>query len=112
VTLKLANRFSVRKPWFSFFRVSGNSMSPEYNEGDFVLITRFPLWFHRLSINDVIVFRYEIHGLLIKKIQNTLPNGDVFVVGTQVDSLDSRKIGYIPKSAVNGKVIWHIRKPT
>lgn len=86
-------------------------MLPEYQEGDFVVITRSPFLFRQLSRGDVILFNHDNFGTLIKKIEDILPGGEYFVRGTQENSLDSRKLGYVPRSAVKGKVIWHIRNP-
>jgi signal peptidase I len=86
-------------------------MYPEFKEGDFVLITRFPFVIKNLTIDDVIVFNHDNYGLLIKKIAKILPDGELFIKGTQITSLDSRQLGSIPISMVRGKVIWHIRKP-
>jgi len=85
-------------------------MSPEYNEGDFVVILRNPLFGSRASRGDTIIFKHIQYGTLIKKIEDILPNGDYYVKGTQENSLGSNKLGYIPSSSVMGKVIWHIRK--
>jgi phage repressor protein C with HTH and peptisase S24 domain len=85
-------------------------MSPEYNEGDFVVILRNPLFGSHPSKGDEIIFKHVHYGTLIKKIVDILPNGDYYVKGIQENSLDSNKLGYIPSSTVMGKVIWHIRK--
>jgi phage repressor protein C with HTH and peptisase S24 domain len=84
-------------------------MSPEYNDGDFVLVLRSPLFGIHISRGDAIIFKHVQFGILIKKIEDILPNGDYYVKGTQENSLDSNKLGYIQSSTVMGKVIWHIR---
>jgi len=70
-----------------------------------------PFLFRQLSRGDIIVFNHDNYGTLIKIIESVLPGGEFFVRGTQENSLNSRRLGYIPRSAVKGKVIWHIRKP-
>lgn len=86
-------------------------MAPEFKEGDFVVINEIPYFLNRLSKGDVIIFNHKDYGTLIKKIDSILPGGDLYIKGTHENSLDSNKLGYIPVSAIKGKVIWHIRKP-
>ena len=38
-------------------KVTGNSLSPKYEEGDFVVITTVPFFFGSLRQGDVIVFQ-------------------------------------------------------
>lgn len=85
-------------------------MAPEFNDGDFVIIKRNPHLRIRFSIGDSIVFKHELYGTLIKKIEIILPNGDFFVKGNQENSLGSDKLGIIPSSIVEGKVIWRIHR--
>ena len=53
------------------FRVKGNSMNPSYNDGDLVLIARFPNYF----IDDVVVLKIQDFGYVIKRIVNIKKNG-------------------------------------
>ncbi|MBT7075957.1 MAG: S26 family signal peptidase [Anaerolineae bacterium] len=82
-------------------------MSPEYKEGDFVLIVKS---FRRnIKVGDVIVFKNKLYGILIKRVQKITDDG-VYVQGTGESSLDSRRLGPINFQAVRGKVIWHLRR--
>ncbi|MEJ2707678.1 MAG: S26 family signal peptidase [Anaerolineales bacterium] len=93
-------------------KVSGDSLLPVYREGDFVLISKIPFFFHSLSKGDVIVFRHEIYGTMIKLVQRVDPEKDqIFVVGTREQSVDSRQFGPVQRKDLLGKVIWHIPKP-
>ena len=92
-------------------KVTGTSLSPEYKDGDFVVIATSPLFLRQLKTGDVIVFRHAAYGTLIKKIGRILPeSGEYYVVGTNESSLDSRRLGPIAHTKVTGKVIWHIKK--
>jgi phage repressor protein C with HTH and peptisase S24 domain len=91
-----------------FIKVTGQSLSPEYQEGDFVAIVTIP--FLMFKPGNTIVFEHPTHGTLIKKILHIDPDG-IFVTGTQPDSVDSRRFGPIERRRVLGKVMWHIRKP-
>jgi signal peptidase I len=94
-------------------KVTGASLEPSYQDGDFVLVSKIPIFFKYLRTGDVIVFQHEVYGTLIKRIERLVPeqNG-YYVLGTREDSIDSRLIGIIANKDVIGKVIWHISKPS
>ncbi len=94
---------------FRILRVAGDSMSPEYQEGDFVVIATSPFFSRRLRDGDVIVFRHQHYGALIKRVQRIADEG-IYVVGAQEDSLDSSRLGPVHRGNVRGKVVWHIRR--
>jgi signal peptidase I len=91
-------------------KILGNSLAPEFKGGDFVFISKIPFLFSSPAEGDVIAFRQPGYGLLIKRIEEILPDGGVNVVGTQPDSVDSRVFGPIRRESILGKVIWHVRK--
>jgi len=87
-------------------------MLPAFRDGDFVLVCKIPFLFDKLKQGDVIAFRHKEYGKMIKKVQDLTPGeGEVNVIGTQENSVDSRRFGPIPYKDVLGKVIWHIKKP-
>lgn len=92
-------------------RVTGDSMAPDFQEGDFVLVSKIPFLFRRLRPGDVIVFQHPSYGTLIKAVAALGPAPDeVLVAGAASSSLDSRKLGAIPVRAITGKVIWHAKR--
>jgi nickel-type superoxide dismutase maturation protease len=95
-----------------FLKVSGDSLSPEFCEGDFVLISKIPFCLDSLRPGDVIVFDHPVYGILIKRIAQALPGDAYLVVGSHEFSVDSRQFGPVSKSTILGKVIWHIARPT
>jgi signal peptidase I len=102
-----------------FIKVSGNSLSPAYKDGDFVLIVKISIFFHkinffrRIKAGDIIVFMHPRYGRMIKKVERFLPDKDeIYVLGTQEFSVDSREFGPIHSREVIGKVIWHIPRPS
>ncbi len=103
--LKLAVIYFLGNAMFKFLRIQGESMQPDYNDGDFVLILRTS----RLNAGDVIVFYNRHYGMLIKRVQKITAQG-IYVIGTSSDSLDSRRIGPVNPENVRGKVIWHIKR--
>lgn len=93
-------------------KVTGDSMSPDFQEGDFVVLTTAPFFLNRLKIGDVIIFEHKLYGVLIKRIASFDPKtAEAYVEGTRPDSLDSRRLGTIRHDAIRGKVIAHISKP-
>jgi phage repressor protein C with HTH and peptisase S24 domain len=91
-------------------KVAGDSLAPEYQQGDFVLVSKIPFLFIPPSHGNVIAFRQPGYGLLIKRIENISSDGGVNVIGTHPDSIDSRVFGTVRRGDIIGKVIWHIRK--
>ena len=93
-------------------KVAGNSLWPQYREGDFVLIVKIPFSILPYQVGDVVVFRHALYGTLIKRVEHIQPqDGGLFVVGNHPDSVDSRCFGAVLPQAILGKVIWHIRRP-
>jgi signal peptidase I len=96
-----------------FVKISDNSLSPDYQERDYVLITKFPFFLGSLRRGDVVVFRHPLYGMMIKKVSRVAGDGkEIYVVGTHENSVDSRQFGAVRKDALIGKVIWHIGKPS
>lgn len=94
------------------FKVSGRSLWPDYKEGDFVIIIKIPLFLRSFDPGDVVVFTHPIFGVMIKRVESYDPSQEIMtVLGTQPDSIDSRRFGPIPKGSITGKVIFHIRNP-
>jgi signal peptidase I len=91
-------------------KITGDSLTPEFQEGDFVLVSKVPFFFSPASPGDVIAFHQPGYGLLIKRIQSVDRDGDIEVIGTHPDSIDSRVFGPARYKDIIGKVIWHIRK--
>ncbi len=96
---------------FRLFKVQGHSLYPSYRDGDYVLAARVPFPSGKIRAGDVILFHQPGLGLLIKRVDRILRDGQAFEVrGTQVESTDSRNFGPVPLDRVTGKVIWHIRQ--
>lgn len=94
-------------------KVTGDSLSPDYREGDYVVIATIPFFLNRIQVGDVIVFQQPAFGTLIKKVAQVEGAGEhYFVVGAHPDSVDSRHFGLVARQSLIGRVIWHIPKPT
>jgi signal peptidase I len=91
--------------------VSGSSLTPVYRDGDFVLVSKIPYLFDEIKQDDIVAFRHKEYGTMIKKVQDVAPNtGEINVIGTHENSVDSRRFGPITREDVLGKVICHIKK--
>ena len=91
-------------------KITGDSLTPEYQNGDFVIISKIPFLFIPPSPGDIIAFHQPGYGQLIKRIQQITPESGVIVIGFHPESIDSRVFGPIRKEDILGKVIWHIQK--
>jgi signal peptidase I len=91
-------------------KITGESLTPEFQEGDFVLVSKVPLFFYPASPGDIIAFRQPGYGLLIKRVQSVGRDGTIKVIGSHPESIDSRVFGPTRPKDIIGKVVWHIRK--
>ncbi len=91
-------------------KVRGDSLAPEYSQGDFVFVSKIPFLFSPPAPGMVIAFRQPGYGLLIKRIDSVTGDGGLKVTGTHPDSIDSRTFGLVRSADIIGRVVWHIRK--
>ena len=93
-------------------KVHGDSLIPDYQEGDFVLVSKIPFLFASPRPGQVIAFHMPPYGTLIKRVEQVLEGGQsFFVTGTHPLSVDSRQFGPVSRQALLGRVVWHIPKP-
>lgn len=87
-------------------RVAGSSLEPRLRDGDFVVASGLPYVRRGPAAGDLVVLRHPVHGTLVKRVERTLEGGEeLFVVGDDPRSVDSRRFGPVPRSWVLGKVI-------
>jgi len=84
-------------------------MSPEIQEGDFVVVIKIPFFSH-FHPGDQIVFHHPHYGMLIKRIVKVDPKRLYWVAGKHPHSINSHKIGLVAEHQIDGKVIWHIHR--
>lgn len=93
-------------------KVTGESLSPFFRNGDYVIVIQIPCFLRRLKPGDVVVFRHPVYGRMIKRLERISQDGsELFVVGSHPESTDSRVFGPIPRRWATGKVIAHISRP-
>jgi len=93
-------------------KIHGDSLFPDYQEGDFVLVSKIPFLFFAPRSGQVIAFQMPPYGTLIKRIDQVFEAGDAFfVIGSHPHSVDSRQFGLVLRQSIIGRVIWHIPRP-
>ena len=93
-------------------KVTGESLSPLFLPGDYVLIKKYTFLLGSISEGDIVVFTHPSYGLMIKEIHWVNSElQQIHVKGSHPLSVDSSKIGPIASADILGKVIWHIKKP-
>jgi phage repressor protein C with HTH and peptisase S24 domain len=90
-------------------KVSGYSLSPHYQDGDYVLVAP-PFLSGAIRPGNVLAFRQPGYDIMIKRVESVLPGNRLFVVGNNDRSVDSREFGPISRQAVIGRVILHIKR--
>jgi len=92
-------------------KVTGESLSPLFLAGDFVVVSKIPCVLRKIKAGDIVVFKQPVYGTLIKQVDHFSTDGkEIFVMGTNPESTDSRQFGPLSHRQLIGKVIWHIRK--
>jgi len=92
-------------------RIRGQSLFPELNDGDFILMGKGPIFIPQMKPGDLVVFQHELYGQMIKRIKEIdAAHRKVFVLGNHDASIDSRQLGWIDIDCVVGKVIWSIKQ--
>jgi phage repressor protein C with HTH and peptisase S24 domain len=94
---------------FPLIRVCGNSMSPTYRDGQFLVSTTL---FKRYTVNSVYVFYSPFSGqIVIKRLVRVEENGDLYFEGDNtLDSTDSRTYGAVSRNSVIAKILFTKRR--
>ena len=92
---------------FSLFQVEGDSMSPIYTDGDYLLLRRF---FRRLRVGERVVVEHDTYGLIVKEIARVSSEKGIQLTGTNVASVSSEKMGWCEHKQVIGKVVWLFKR--
>lgn len=91
----------------SLFRVVGHSMEPTIKNGAIVVVSSIPYLFTSPKEGDIILFT-TVGKMFVKRIKKA-ESGKYFLEGdNKSDSLDSRKMGWIDRNDIIGKIIFKI----
>ena len=88
-------------------RITGRSMSPALENGDFAvakLLSREA----NLSIGDIVQVDHPDLGLIVKYIMTVSPGG-VRLIGAALSSIDPHATGKIPRERVVSRLVWRIK---
>ena len=99
---------------FSRFEVSGSSMSPAYNHGDWLVVDLHAFRQRAPQPGEVVILRdpREPARQIIKRVSSVTLRGELDVRGDNpTESTDSRTFGPVRPSLVGGKVRWRFRAP-
>ena len=78
-------------------------MQPILKNGDIVLVSNLLYLFKEPQINDIVAFKFN-NKIVVKRISQ-IKDKQYFLMGDNLnDSLDSRKIGFISRKNILGKV--------
>lgn len=89
----------------SIFRVSGHSMEPTLTPGQIVLGSSLFYFFVQPAVGDLVLFRYN-GKIFVKRVEKINVEKYSITGDNKNDSLDSRKIGWITKKEILGKVLY------
>lgn len=106
-------------------RVTGSSMAPTLQDGQFLLLDRVSYHWRAPRPGEVILFRspqtryhYPQHPFpLVKRVvalQTRLATSDVYVLGDNRApgaSIDSRHFGAVPRAHIHGRAIYSLWPP-
>ncbi|OFC72008.1 S26 family signal peptidase [Alteromonas confluentis] len=91
------------------FKVSGCSMEPTLPAGTFVLVRRILFGYPR--VNDLVVFRCALRGIMVKRVLSTEPGLGMYMAGDNIaESISCEDIGWVHRNQILGKVIWQSQR--
>lgn len=82
-------------------------MSPTYLENESVIVSSIPYFFIKPKKRDIVVFKRNTK-FYIKRIKDINENKYFLTGDNKIDSLDSRKLGFINREQIKGKVIYKL----
>jgi nickel-type superoxide dismutase maturation protease len=96
---------------FGTVRVEGASMSPTYNDGDWLYVIWRQGAPNRAPLGSVAVIeREERPGIFLVKRVQKFHAGNYWVEGDNSESTDSRTWGWIAPSEIVGRVLFRYRR--
>jgi hypothetical protein len=96
---------------FQLFKIRGHSMSPLYESGDFVLVSRlfFKSW---IRSGVVLAFHHDRYGDMVKRVSKVDEKGQFFYCeGLHRESISQEKMGEIHLNSILGVVCLRIKRP-
>jgi nickel-type superoxide dismutase maturation protease len=91
--------------FFGLLKIQGHSMEPTIPHNSTVLVSSILNIFQNPKKGTVVAFK-KSNKIFIKRVKDAKNNRYFFVGDNQKDSLDSRKIGWISKKDILGRVLY------
>ncbi len=88
-------------------KIIGQSMTPEFHEGDYLILQTA---FLKPKTGQHIVYRHQEFGLIFKQIDKIENDGRFFLRSINPLGLQAERTGHCSPSRITGKVLWHIKK--
>ena len=91
------------------YKISGDSMSPQYLNEDYVLALKvrfIPSFF--LKKNQDFIIRHKIYGDMLKRLFSKKENGEYLFTGLNEQSISTEQIGALEKEHLKGLVLWKV----
>ena len=86
-------------------KVTGDSLSPFFLPGDYVLTGNCPRLFGKISEGDTIVFSHDSFGLLIKEVSSVDPQLQQYnIKGSHPQSINSRKLAALITGSISSSL--------
>ena len=94
---------------FTFFKVRGNSMSPNIPNDSYILASR---WFVGCFLGEgkKILIQHNTYGLIVKTVALIDHHGFIWLKGENSQSISVEKIGPVDKTQVIGRVLSVFKK--
>lgn len=89
------------------FLIVGHSMESALLDGRSILVSSVPFLFSKPKVGDVIAFKKN-KKIFIKRIAKKNHEKYLIKGDNEKDSIDSRKLGWIDKKEIIGKVIFKL----
>ncbi|RLA70105.1 MAG: hypothetical protein DRG09_04115 [Epsilonproteobacteria bacterium] len=86
------------------FKISGDSLYPNYKNGQRVLCRKV-FRGTKIKVDDTVVFEKDAYGMMIKQIRS-IDDNNYFVEGTDPMSIDSRNFGLLERKEIKYKVLF------
>jgi hypothetical protein len=76
-------------------------MSPDILDGDFILTFK---WFRQIRAGQLVAVDHETYGFIVKRVVKVAQDGQLWLEGTNRNSLTPERIGWVSPRRVLGKV--------
>lgn len=93
---------------FKVIKVKGESMLPDIQPGDYLIIRTF---YKKFRVGDIVVLQHRDYGVIVKKITQLLDNGKFLVKSTNPHGISSSEIGILSIKQIIGIKLFHVRQP-